>query len=234
MFFHHTNSMFLFVPLRAGSTTLINYFGYKDRLSLPFRYDEFNDPYYTAERVVLLRHPYERYWSACAHGVSNHYDQINHGEPLPYFGIDVRNGQYWSTYGTAPQSTIDLVKQHIRDIGPNNFYTPSVVDHFNPFLHMIKCKFKYIRFENLKSYIPYYGNGTSKYNINSTELNKRDVKHFPGLYKRLAHEVRLYNHAIDSYSELSPQEFLELAKDQVHVPFHGGPTGKDYTPRKHK
>jgi hypothetical protein len=66
MFFHYTDNLKLIVPLRCGSSTLHEYFGYNSRHQY---FDQGFEQFHSgapAARVIVLRHPYERYWSSCA------------------------------------------------------------------------------------------------------------------------------------------------------------------------
>ena len=65
MFYHYTDHFKLIVPLRCGTNTLHDYFGYTHRQTY-YDHDLVNFKHGSCVRAVVLRHPVERYHSACA------------------------------------------------------------------------------------------------------------------------------------------------------------------------
>jgi hypothetical protein len=65
MFYHYTRQFKLVVPLRCGTTTLHDYFGYTHRQTY-YDHDLVDFTRDSCVRAVVLRHPFERYHSACA------------------------------------------------------------------------------------------------------------------------------------------------------------------------
>lgn len=65
MFYHYTRQFKLIVPLRCGTSTLHDYFGYTHRQSY-YDHDLVDFKRDSCVRAVVLRHPFQRYHSACA------------------------------------------------------------------------------------------------------------------------------------------------------------------------
>jgi len=65
MFYHYTDRFKLIVPLRCGTSTLHDYFGYTHRQSY-YDHDLVDFKRDSCVRAVVLRHPFQRYHSACA------------------------------------------------------------------------------------------------------------------------------------------------------------------------
>lgn len=65
MFYHSEREFKVYAAHRCGSTSMNHYFGYKKRMTSDHSLiTDFSTKYRNAVRILVLRHPIQRYWSA--------------------------------------------------------------------------------------------------------------------------------------------------------------------------
>ena len=116
MFYHYTDRFKLVVPLRCGTSTLHDYFGYTHRQTY-YDHDLVDFKRDSCVRAVVLRHPFQRYHSACAlmsdqlgsqEWAWHFWPFLHHLTHVPWHYIAFEQLNQYVSY-TSPQTTVRSV-----------------------------------------------------------------------------------------------------------------------------
>jgi hypothetical protein len=150
-----------------------------------------------SEKIVVLRHPYQRVASAIAY---------HNNRAKPFYDDFVK-------LPLEEQQKMDLFwgYKHLNDITYEEFRRNDILGHSVPYMeHLIGHTFRYINFDRISEYLNVHlgpvTNTTSK-NFSVDFLEFYEIDH-------LKFEKRLYEEYLHRFEEISPDEWKVLTNSQ--------------------
>lgn len=145
-----------------------------------------------SEKIIVLRHPYQRVASAMAyHGLNS--KQFYHDFIKLPTEEQQKNPLFWSY-------------QELNNKTYEEFRAVDIASHCRPYLHhLIGYNFRYINFDRISEYLdvqvgPITNTTSKEFNVDFLEFFRLDDLKF---------EKRLYDEYLHRFQEISPEEWKE-------------------------